>query len=157
MTVTLVPCSVATARAVLAGDLTGLAGLTAGRGWPHADTVDALRPYAEYGSDDVPGPFLVVLGTGEVVGDCGWYGPPGADGEVEIGYGLAAPYRGRGIGTDAVTALLAWVTAQPGVRRVVAETDATNTASRRLLERLGCALAETGETTVRYAIDAGAI
>jgi RimJ/RimL family protein N-acetyltransferase len=150
VTVALVPCPVATARAVVAGDLTGL---VAGRGWPHADTYDALRPYAEHGSDDVPGPFLVVLDSGEVVGDCGWYGPPGDTGEVEIGYGLAAPYRGRGIGTAAVTALVDWVTAQPGVRRVVAETGATNTASRRLLERLGFALAETGDTTVRYARD----
>jgi RimJ/RimL family protein N-acetyltransferase len=86
-----------------------------------------------------------------VVGDCGWYGPPGPDGDVEIGYGLAAPYRGRGIGSAAVTALLDWLATQPGVARVVAETDATNTASRRLLERLGFVLAETGETTVRYA------
>jgi RimJ/RimL family protein N-acetyltransferase len=145
--VRLVPCPVDLARAVVAGDLSGV---VAGRGWPHADTLDALRPYAEHGAGD--GPFLVVLDSGEVVGDCGWYAPPGADGEVEIGYGLAAPYRGQGIGTDAVRALVAWVSEQPGVRRIVAETDATNTASRRLLERLGFTLAETGETTVRYAV-----
>ncbi len=149
MSVTLVPCSVALARAVLAGDLSGV---TAGRGWPHADTLDALRPYAEHGSDDVPGPFLVML-DGAVIGDCGWYGPPGADGEVEVGYGLAAPYRGQGHGTAAVRELVAWVQAQDGVRRVVAETDAANTASRRLLERLGFTLTEATGQTVRYALD----
>ncbi len=148
MTVALVPCSPAVARAVLAGDLSGV---DAGRGWPHADTADALRPYAEHGSAEVPGPFLVTL-DGTVIGDCGWYGPPGDDGEVEIGYGLAAPYRGRGHGTAAVRALLDWVGAQPGVTCVVAETDATNVASRRLLERLGFALGEVAETTVRYTI-----
>lgn len=143
----LVPCPVSLARAVVVGSPSGL---TAGRGWPHADTADALRPYAEHGSDDVPGPFLIEV-DGMVVGDCGWYGPPGADGEVEIGYGLAAPFRGQGIGTEAVRLLLDWLRTQPGVRRVVAETDAANTPSRRLLERLGFTLAETRETTVRYA------
>jgi RimJ/RimL family protein N-acetyltransferase len=146
VTVALVPCSVALARAIVAGDLSAL---TPGRGWPHADTLDALRPYAEHGSDDVPGPFLVVL-DGAVIGDCGWYGPPGADGEVEIGYGLAAPYRGRGLGTAAVAALLEWVRAQPGVRRIVAETGVANVPSRRLLERLGFALDSASGRAARY-------
>lgn len=142
----MVPCPPALARAVLAGDLSGV---SAGRGWPHADTADALRPVAS-GPEDAEGTFLVVV-SGEVVGDCGWYGPP-SGGEVEIGYGLAAPYRGRGLGGAAVDLLLTWVTAQEGVRRVVAETDATNTPSRRLLERLGFTLDTVGATTVRYAL-----
>jgi RimJ/RimL family protein N-acetyltransferase len=146
--IALVPCSVARARAILSGDLSGV---TPARGWPHADTHDALRPFAEHGSDDVPGPFLVVL-DGAVIGDCGWYGPPGDDGEVEIGYGLAAPFRGRGLGTEAVRALVEWVRAQPGVTRIVAETDATNAASRRVLERLGFTIAEVTGGTVRYSL-----
>ena len=51
-----------------------------------------------------------------MVGDCGTFGPPDDEGRVEIGYGLAAPFRGRGIGTEAVGALADWVAAQPGVR-----------------------------------------
>ena len=137
----LVPCSVARARAILYGDLSGV---NPARGWPHADTLDALRPFAEHGSDEVPGPFLVVL-DGAVIGDCGWYGPPGDDGEVEIGYGLAAPFRGRGLGSEAVRA-------QPGVTRIVAETGATNAASRRVLERLGFTVSEVAGGTVRYSL-----
>ena len=141
----LVPVSVDLARAVVGGDLSGV---EAAPGWPHADTLDALRPLAESGGE---GTFLVVESeTGRVVGDCGWFGPPGEDGTVEIGYGLAAPSRGRGYGTAAVEALLGWVTAWPDVRRVVAEADATNTPSRRLLERLGFTLAEADATRVRY-------
>lgn len=142
----LVPCSVALARAVVDGDLSGV---TAGRGWPHADTLDALRPYAEHGSDDLPGPFLVVHDD-VVVGDCGWYGPPDDTGTVEIGYGLAAPYRGRGLGTEAVRALLDWLATQPGIRTVVARTDTTNLASRRLLERLGFTVESTEGNAVTY-------
>lgn len=141
------PCTPEVARAVLSGDALPF---DVGRGWPHADTADALRPVAS--SDDGAGTFLIVA-DGLVVGDCGWYGPPGDDGEVEIGYGLAAPYRGRGLGTAAVRELLEWLRTQPEVRRVVAETSADNVASRRLLDRLGFTLAETGATTVRYALD----
>lgn len=144
--ISLVPCTVATARAVLAGDRSVV---NAARGWPHADTLDALRPWAEHGSDASSGPFLVVL-EGEVVGDCGWYGPPGDDGEVEIGYGLAAPFRGRGHGTEAVRLLLDWVRAQPGVTSVVAETEVTNAASRRVLERLGFSVNTSTGPNVAY-------
>ena len=145
MTVSLVPLTAAVARAVLSGDS---AVVTAGRGWPHADTYDALRPAV---GDDGPGRFLVVV-DGAVVGECGWYGPPGPDGEVEIGYGLAAPSRGRGAGTAAVRLLLDWVTARPGVTRVVADTEVGNAASRALLTRLGFEVAAVDGATVRYAL-----
>jgi RimJ/RimL family protein N-acetyltransferase len=145
----LAPATVAFARQVLAGDL---AGITAAPGWPHADTLDALRPYAEHGSDDVPGPWLVSLrDPALLIGECGWYGPPGDSGEVEIGYGLAASMRGNGYGTEAVRALVGWVAAQPGVRRIVADVEATNTPSRRLLERLAFTVADVRDPLVRYA------
>jgi RimJ/RimL family protein N-acetyltransferase len=143
------PVTVAFARAVL----TGVLPADAAPGWPHADTLDALRPYAEHGSDEVPGPWLVVQRDPRLlIGECGWYAPPGPGGEVEIGYGLAAPSRGNGYGTEAVRALVAWVSEQPGVRRIVANVDATNTPSRRVLERLGFTVADVTDPTVRYAL-----
>lgn len=144
------PFTVSLARAVLDGDLSRL---TPGNGWPHADTYDALRAFALHGDNSVPGVWGMVLrDSGEVVGDCGWYGPPGDDGEVEIGYGLAPAYRRNGYGTEAVRALLGWVAAYDGVRRVVAGTEATNVASRRLLERLGFTVTEVNGADVRYAL-----
>lgn len=111
-------------------------GLRAAAGWPHADTADALRPLAEHGNDGDDGGWLVVV-DGAVVGDCGWRGGPDAAGDVELGYGLAVPSRGQGLGLEAVALLVAWVEQQPGVRRVVARVLAGNEASRRLLRRLG--------------------
>ncbi len=70
---------------------------------------------------------------GEVVGDCGWTGPPDEDGAVEIGYGLAAAVRRQGLGTEAVAVLAAWAEQQPGVRLVTAEVLPGNEASLRLL------------------------
>lgn len=136
--VALVPATRELARAVVSGADPAplLAPLRAGRGWPHADTPDALRPLAEHGEEGGDGGWLVVR-AGEVVGDCGWRGGPDATGDVLIGYGLAAPARGQGLGTEAVALLCAWAERQPGVERIVAEVHADNDASRRLLRRLG--------------------
>jgi RimJ/RimL family protein N-acetyltransferase len=134
----LVPVAPETAAAIVAGDLTGIA---AGTGWPHADTVDGLR---------MGGGWLVTL-DGVVIGDCGTHGDRSDDGEVEIGYGLAEPYRGRGYGTELVTALSDWLLAQPGVERVVArDVEAANTPSRRALERAGFSLEQVDAERASY-------
>lgn len=138
--VALVPVTHALAVAVLAsGPLEGplgALGLTAGDGWPHDDTADALRPLAEHGSEGDDGGWLIVV-DGAVVGDCGWRGGASADGEVVLGYGLAEPVRRQGLGTEAVAVLCAWVERQPGVFRLAADVEVANEASRRLLRRLG--------------------
>lgn len=111
-------------------------GLQAAPDWPHGDSADALRPLAEHGVDGDTGTWLAVL-SGSVVGECGWYGPPDAEGVVEVGYGLAPSARGQGLGTELVAVLCAWVEQQPGVRLVTAEVLPGNEASLRLLARLG--------------------
>ena len=138
--VALVPVPLDVARAAVTG--TGLdealqpLALRAGDGWPHDDTADALRPLAEHGADGDDGGWLVVV-DGEVVGDLGWRGGPDERGDVLLGYGLAAPARRQGVGTEAVAVLCAWADAQPGVRRLVADVLPGNEASRRVLRRLG--------------------
>lgn len=82
-------------------------------------------------------------GAGEAVGDLSFKGL-GADGMVELGYGLRKGCCGKGYMTEAVRAMAAWAASQPGVTRVEAETEAGNGASRRVLERAG--FAATGET-----------
>jgi len=134
-----VPRGVATAVVDGAGLDTALcaAGLTRVRDWPHADTIDALRGLAEHAELSGEGSFLVVRRDAAVVGDCGWFGPPDEQGQVEIGYGLAASARRQGLGTAAVQQLLAWVGQQPAVRTVTAEVLVGNEPSLRLLARLG--------------------
>ena len=76
---------------------------------------------------------------GLVVGSIGFFGPPGpaADGvpEAEIGYGLVAEARGRGVATEAVAGLLRH-TDRLGVR-VCASVQPDNTASVRVLAKCG--------------------
>jgi RimJ/RimL family protein N-acetyltransferase len=105
---------------------------------PHS--LDALRMQVEHGGPDDGGWFVTLADDGRVVGDCGTFGPPDEHGRVEIGYGLAAPFRGRGIGSEAVGALVGWLVTQPGVRVVTASVEVGNKASQRLLARLGFTL-----------------
>ena len=126
------PLTVETARAILAGDLSGLpAGLTAADGWPHEDTADGLGMAVK--TEHPPG-WLVTVG-GTVIGDIGTHGPVDGAGRVEIGYGLAAPSRGQGYGSEAVAAVTEWLLSQPGVRQVRAHTLTDNAPSRRVLEK----------------------
>jgi RimJ/RimL family protein N-acetyltransferase len=158
--VTLQPLSPAQAQDTLGGDLTWLAGAdpaggwTAGVGWPHDDTLDGLRGVTQ----DALG-WLVVLDS-TVIGDCGTLGGLRPSGDIEIGYGLAEPYRGQGYGTELVQGLAGWLATQPGVRRVVAGTLPDNVPSRKVLERAGFVFEGIeqgddgdGEGEVRYALD----
>jgi RimJ/RimL family protein N-acetyltransferase len=129
------PLAAGTARAIVAGDLSGLAatGLTAADGWPHDDTADGLAGAVKAG---FPPGWLVTVG-GTVIGDIGTHGPVDEAGRVEIGYGLAAPSRGQGYGSEAVLAVTGWLLSQPEVRLVQAHTLTDNLPSRRVLEKAG--------------------
>ena len=85
-----------------------------------------------------------------VIGDCGTHGPPDSSGRVEIGYGLAAPYRGQGFGSEAVAAITTWLLGQPDVRQIRACTPAGNMASRRVLEKSGYRLTAQENDEVTY-------
>ena len=140
----LVPASIEIARAVLAGDLSAVAHAA---GWPHADTLDAMRI--------APAIWFVALG-GVVIGECGTVGQIDNAGGVEIGYGLAAEHRGAGYGTELVQALSRWLLRQQGIARVLAAAEAGNMPSRRALERAGFVRERSEGGRVWYAL-AGAL
>ena len=139
----LVPFDENTARAVLAGDL---AGINAGEGWPHRGTINGLSMAVK--RDEPPGWMVTLNGT--VIGDCGTHGDADETGVIEIGYGLAEPFRGRTYGTEVVRAMTEWLLAQPGIQAVHASTLADNAASRRVLEKSGFSFTgydENGQAT----------
>lgn len=121
------------------------AALPTAPGWPHSDTAAGLAHWAQGAWT-----WLIVDDDGRVAGECGVTGPPGVDGTVEIGYGLAGPSRGRGLGSQAVAALVAELATRPGVRRIEARVDLDNTPSRRVLERAGFGLSELDGTQAVY-------
>ena len=104
--------------------------------YPRADDVDAA---AMATGDGWGARAITRAGDGVVFGSIGFFGPPapGADAvdEVEIGFGLVAEARGRGVATEAVRALLAYAD-RAGVR-VRAAVAPDNAASVRVLAKCG--------------------
>lgn len=98
--------------------------------------------------------WLVTL-DGVVIGDCGVHRDVDESGSVEIGFGLAAPYRRRGYGTELVAGLSRWLLGQAGVDRVFGRVVHDNTPSRRVMERAGFTPESADEQWVRYALVAG--
>jgi len=80
---------------------------------------------------------LVHRATGDVVGTCGFKGPPDVGGIVEIAYGVAAEYQNQGYATEAAEALLEFAFASGQVRLVRAHTFAEANASARVLVKCG--------------------
>jgi ribosomal-protein-alanine N-acetyltransferase len=125
-------------------------------GWPSSELLEVLPGYVEAAAEDPSvvgwGAWLLVLRgcRPAVVGDAGFHAPPDERGEVELAYGLAPGYRGRGLATEAVTALVDHATRDPRVTSVVATTRADNHRSARVLERCGFVPVETDPRHVRW-------
>jgi RimJ/RimL family protein N-acetyltransferase len=129
----LLPFDESTAQAVLDGALDGI---RAGEGWPHQGTINGLTMALTHG--EAPGWMVMLHGT--VIGDCGTHGSADEFGVIEIGYGLAEPFRGLSYGTELVRAMTEWFLTQPGIKVVRACTLPDNAASRRVLEKNGFSL-----------------
>ncbi|HTW06655.1 MAG TPA: GNAT family N-acetyltransferase [Acidimicrobiales bacterium] len=137
------PVTAQLALSIAAGDV---AGLGAAEGWPQAGTKNGVALAIEHGH---PAGWLVRWDD-RVIGDCGIRSPVDDTGCVEIGYGLAELYRGRGFGTEVVVAISDWLLGQSSVSAVRATTLVTNAASRRVLEKAGFAIVGTTQDGVVY-------
>jgi RimJ/RimL family protein N-acetyltransferase len=80
---------------------------------------------------------LVLRDSDTLVGTGGFKGPPGADGVVEIAYGVSPDYQGKGYATEAAAALTAYAFASGKVRVVRAHTLPESNASARVLTKCG--------------------
>ncbi len=72
-----------------------------------------------------------------VIGMGGFKGPPDADGMVEIAYGIAPEYQGKGYATEAAQALVDYAFASGQVHVARAHTLPTRNASTRVLTKCG--------------------
>lgn len=75
--------------------------------------------------------------TGAVIGQCGFKGPPDADGTVEIAYMIEPEHQGKGYATEAAGALVAFAFNSGQVRVVRAHTLPESNASTRVLTKSG--------------------
>jgi RimJ/RimL family protein N-acetyltransferase len=86
----------------------------------------------------------LMAARGEVVGLCGYKGPPNAVGVVEIGYAVARERRRLGHATRAVALVVEAARQDPRVGAIVAETALANLPSQRVLMANG--FAEVGRS-----------
>jgi RimJ/RimL family protein N-acetyltransferase len=151
---------------ILKADMEGRAALSAAleakviEGWPPEMWRDAVEEFYTRTTRH-PGLigwlnwYWVRVDDGErtLIGSGGFIGAP-FNGEVMIGYSMLEPYQRKGYGSEAVSALVNWAFAKPGVQRIIAETHGNNKASIRLLEKCGFEYAGKGfeNGTIRYAI-----
>ena len=79
---------------------------------------------------------LVHKASGLAIGACGYKGPPGNDGAVEIAYGIVPEHQGKGYATEAAQALVASAR-DANVRTIRAHTLPETNASTRVLIKCG--------------------
>jgi [ribosomal protein S5]-alanine N-acetyltransferase len=72
-----------------------------------------------------------------MIGMCGFAAPPDSDGTVEIGYGIAPDYQGKGYASEAAQGLVDFASRDPRVRTIRAHTLLQASASTRVLEKCG--------------------
>jgi RimJ/RimL family protein N-acetyltransferase len=114
-------------------------------GFPREDDLDGLGMLLRAGGDATEAPpfgsmLITERASGNAIGSIGFYGPPDEAGQITIGYGLVEQYRGRGLGTEALEALIAYCRTRPEVAAILADTEVENKVSQRVLEKSGFTL-----------------
>jgi len=72
-----------------------------------------------------------------VIGSGGYKGPPDSDGMVEIAYGIAPAYQGRGYATEVAQALISYAVDHGAVQLLRAHTWPQANASTKVLTKCG--------------------
>ncbi len=90
---------------------------------------------------DTPGKWyqlgIVLNETGELIGDCGIRVSSADPSQAEVGITVSPPFQRRGLGAEALTAVLDVLFTRLGKHRVYGSVDPRNTASLALLRRVG--------------------
>ncbi len=102
-------------------------------------TRDYLRRCLEEWSDGSGYPYVIKV-RGETAGPVGVIHLHSKPGMVAFGYVVARAYWGRGYATEALSVLVDWALAQPGIWRASAVCDVENLASARVMEKAGMTL-----------------
>jgi RimJ/RimL family protein N-acetyltransferase len=126
------------------------------QGWAAGYPLDAAERFVAemaVARPGVPGGWFQIAiadrATDALLGDCVVHVLAADPATAEIGYTIAPARQGCGYATEAVRALLVYVFEALAVRAVHAITDARNTPSIRLVERVGMERVNTVPTTFK--------
>lgn len=110
--------------------------------WPTDDTMDIL-PIMKRSLEESKLPtgfetwMIVDKNDKRIIGDIGFHGRPNEKGEVEVGFGLVENEREKGIGSEALNAIIYWLHFQESVKVIKAECLIDNKPSACILEKAG--------------------
>lgn len=118
--------------------LAALIGADVPDGWPtFPEAFDLPSTKSHTACTDWPSYLFIWRSHSTLVGNGGFVGPPNSEGEVEIGYEIAPAFRGRGVATKAVKAMVEVAFGRTEVEAVVAHTLAEVNASNTVLKKVG--------------------
>jgi [ribosomal protein S5]-alanine N-acetyltransferase len=81
---------------------------------------------------------VIEKSSGEIIGSCGFARPHGTE-EIELGYLFAQKHWGKGYATEIARAAADYGFKKLGFREIIAMTDVENTASQKILGKIGFA------------------
>ena len=123
------------------------------QGWPFPFPEENCAAFMEEmttSHPDIAGTWfqfaLEACETGNLVGDIGIHTDVQGEGEVEIGFSLHPDYQGKGLMSEALTALFDYLFNKRGKSRIKGIVDTRNPPSSRLLERMGFLREKTMKT-----------
>lgn len=96
---------------------------------------------------------IILKSENKAIGSACFMKEPDTEGQVEIGYGMNNAYRNNGYMTEAVMSMCRWAFCQQGVKAVIAETDANNYSSHRVLEKSGMLKHISTENSIWWRIE----
>jgi RimJ/RimL family protein N-acetyltransferase len=140
---TLYPSSLEGERAILQGAdaVERVTGFQVAPGWPGSDWLEVLPSLLEMYEAQPDwcawNRNIVHREDRTLIGGVGCVCPPQEDGVVSLGYCIVPHYRRQGFATEAARVYLRWLQTQSSVRTIRAECLTDNTASCRILERIG--------------------
>jgi len=135
------PFSAELVRAAQSGELSDyrMADVFPDPQWPEKDLREALPFFAEQiarSGIDGFGPWVVLDGSGTVVGSVGFLGRP-EDGAAEVGFGIVPSQRRKGYCLEALEGLLRWDGFLESGATVTARCEVGNAASVATLRKAG--------------------
>jgi RimJ/RimL family protein N-acetyltransferase len=114
------------------------------QGWEAPFSLEKAARFVQWAETAVPGKvgdwFQVAIGLrpgGALIGDCGFFVLGEDSRQAEIGFTLAQAFHGQGYAAEAVRRVVDYLFRDLGMHRVRANCDPRNTASGKLLRRLG--------------------
>jgi [ribosomal protein S5]-alanine N-acetyltransferase len=89
----------------------------------------------------------------KMVGDLCIIGEPNDSGEIEIGYGTYDEFQKRGFMSEMVGGMILWAESQASIKSIIANTDKTNKASSKVLEKNNFILVGESESLYNWRLN----